>query len=95
MFLNPGEGGKGHVSEHLRAQAEDPRHHPQVSEQEKSQGTKRCIKKSSSTRVREVSRDGETSEGIDIRSSNNNINIKSNNIPHCPVSEQEKEGGNI
>ena len=45
MFLNPGEGGKGHVSEHLRAQAEDPRHHPQVSEQEESEGTKRCIKK--------------------------------------------------
>ena len=44
MFLNPGEGGKGHVSEHLRAQAEDPRHHPQVSEQEESEGTKRCIK---------------------------------------------------
>ena len=93
MFLNPGEGGKGHLPEHLRAQAEDPRHHPQVSEQEESQGTKRCIKKSSSIRVREVSRDGETSEGIDISSSNNNI--KNNNTPHHPVSEQEKEGGYI
>ena len=45
MFLNPGEGGKGHVPEHLRTQAEDPRHHPQVSEQEESEGTKRCIKR--------------------------------------------------
>ena len=40
MFPNPGEGGKGHLPEHLRAQAEDPRHHPQVPEQEKSQRTK-------------------------------------------------------
>ena len=93
MFLNPGEGGEGHVPEHLRTQAEDPRHHPQVSEQEESEGTKRCIKKSSSIRVREVSRDRETSEGIDIRSSNNNS--KNNNIPHHPVSEQEKDGGYI
>jgi len=54
-------------------------------------------KKSSSIRVTRVSRDKETSEGIDIRSSNNNIknNIKNNNIPHHPVSEQEKEGGYI
>ena len=89
MFLNPGEGGKGHLPKHLRAQAEDPRHHPQVSEQEESEGTKRCIKKSSSIRVR----DRETSEGIDIRSSNNNN--KNNNIHHHPVSEQQKDGGYI
>ena len=40
MFLSLGEGGKGYVPKHFRAQAEDPRHHPQIPEQEKSQRTK-------------------------------------------------------
>ena len=45
FFFSSGEGGEGYVPKHFRAQAKNPRHYPQVPEQEKSQRTKGHLKK--------------------------------------------------